>query len=64
MDIAVEALFEAADEDSATGGPDPIRGIFPVIATIGPDGFERMADEDVAARTTVLLERLGDRSDR
>ncbi len=64
VDVVVEALFEAADEDSATGGPDPIRGIFPVIATIGPDGFERMADEDVAARTMVLLERLGDRSDR
>jgi proteasome beta subunit len=64
VDIAVEALFEAADEDTATGGPDPVRGIYPVIATIGSDGFERMADEDVAARTTALLERLGDRSGR
>ena len=64
VDIAVEALFEAAEEDSATGGPDPVRGIFPVIATIGPGGFERLTADEVEARTTVLLERLSDRGAR
>jgi len=64
VDIAVEALFEAAEEDSATGGPDPVRGIFPVIATIGPGGFERLTEDEVEARTTVLLERLSDRGAR
>ncbi|MBC8364484.1 MAG: proteasome subunit beta [Actinobacteria bacterium] len=64
VDVAVEALFEAADEDSATGGPDPVRGIFPVVATIGPEGFERLPDDEVEARTTALLELLGDRSGR
>ena len=34
VDLAITALFQAADEDSATGGPDLIRGIYPVIATI------------------------------
>ena len=34
VDLAIEALFHAADEDSATGGPDLMRGIFPVVATI------------------------------
>ena len=29
IDLALEALFEAADEDSATGGPDLVRGIYP-----------------------------------
>ncbi|RMH68043.1 MAG: proteasome subunit beta [Actinomyces sp.] len=59
IDLAVEALFEAADEDSATGGPDPIRGIYPVVATITADGYERVTDEELAARTAALLERRG-----
>jgi|TARA_Y100000310_G_scaffold341427_1_gene440537 proteasome beta subunit len=58
LDLAIEALFHAADEDSATGGPDMIRGIFPVLATITSSGFERLADEDVARRTSGLLDRL------
>ena len=59
IDVVVEALFQAADEDSATGGPDPVRGIYPVIATITAEGFERLADEDVASRTSTLISRLG-----
>ena len=34
IDLLVRALFEAADEDSATGGPDAVRGIYPTVATI------------------------------
>src|SRR6188474_3288497 len=44
IDLVINALFQAADEDSATGGPDLIRRIFPVIATITADGFERVDD--------------------
>tara|TARA_B100001079_G_scaffold269700_1_gene282463 strand:+ start:173 stop:976 length:804 start_codon:yes stop_codon:yes gene_type:complete len=58
LDLAIEALFQAADEDSATGGPDMVRGIYPVLATITSAGFERVPDEDVASRTTMLLDRL------
>ncbi|MDT5021861.1 MAG: proteasome beta subunit, partial [Mycobacterium sp.] len=36
--VAVEALYDAADDDSATGGPDLVRGIFPTAVTIGVDG--------------------------
>ncbi len=50
MDLALSALFQAADEDSATGGPDLIRGIFPVMATITADGFERADDTEIAER--------------
>src|SRR3712207_5044862 len=32
--VAVEALFDAADDDSATGGPDTVRRIWPVVATV------------------------------
>jgi len=58
VDLAIEALFQAADEDSATGGPDPVRGIYPVIATITEAGFERLDDEDVADRFRALVDRL------
>ncbi len=35
----MQALYEAADEDAATGGPDLMRGIFPVVATVDERGF-------------------------
>jgi len=38
IELAIQGLYEAADEDSATGGPDPVRGIFPTVATITVDG--------------------------
>ena len=59
VDVVVEALFQAADEDSATGGPDPVRGIYPIVASITADGFERLDDQRVSDRTAALLERLG-----
>jgi proteasome beta subunit len=46
--VAVEALFDAAEEDSATGGPDLIRRIYPIVAVIDLDGYRELADEDVA----------------
>ncbi len=57
IELAIESLYEAAEEDSATGGPDPVRGIYPVIATISAGGFERVADDEVARRFGALLER-------
>jgi proteasome beta subunit len=61
VDLSINALFQAADEDSATGGPDPIRGIYPVIATITADGFLRLADAEIAERFTALLAVLASR---
>jgi proteasome beta subunit len=45
----VQALYDAADDDSATGGPDLTRRIFPVIQVITVEGGYRVPDEDVAA---------------
>jgi proteasome beta subunit len=57
-DLAIQALFQAADEDSATGGPDPVRGIYPVIATITDEGFSRLSDDEVAERFRALVDRM------
>ncbi len=46
---AIQALYDAADDDSATGGPDLTRRIFPVVAVISGEGYRRMPDEEVAA---------------
>lgn len=58
IDLAVSALFRTAEEDAATGGPDLVRGIFPVVAVIGEAGFERVSDADVEARFRELLASL------
>jgi len=63
--LAIKALFAAADEDAATGGPDLVRGIYPMVATIDADGFQLLDDTDVAARCQDLLggpERGGNES--
>ena len=44
----VQALYDAADDDSATGGPDLARRIFPVVSWITADGFRRLPDDEVA----------------
>jgi proteasome beta subunit len=44
----VQALYDAADDDSATGGPDLTRQIFPVIVTVTEDGFNALSDSESA----------------
>jgi proteasome beta subunit len=49
VDVLVEALYDAADEDAGTGGPDLIRGIYPVVATVTAVGYERLSDDEIKA---------------
>jgi proteasome beta subunit len=44
----VQALYDAADDDSATGGPDLTRRLFPVITMITEDGFRKLSDAESA----------------
>ncbi len=44
----VQALYDAADDDSATGGPDLTRQLFPIVATITDDGFRRLPESETA----------------
>lgn len=53
--VAVEALMDAADDDSATGGPDAERAIYPVVATVGAAGYRRVPDGELAQATDGLL---------
>lgn len=56
IELAVQALYEAADEDSATGGPDAVRGIYPTVAAITADGYEEAAEAEVAERFAALIQ--------
>jgi proteasome beta subunit len=50
INLAVRSLWEAADADSATGGPDALRGIYPIVATVTAGGWEPVGDDDLAGR--------------
>jgi proteasome beta subunit len=43
----LQALYDAADDDSATGGPDLSRRIFPVVAVVTADGYRRVPDDEI-----------------
>ncbi|WP_377268358.1 proteasome subunit beta [Peterkaempfera sp. SMS 1(5)a] len=46
--LVVQALYDAADDDSATGGPDMARRIFPIVTLVTEEGFRRLSDEEVS----------------
>ncbi|MFC8921742.1 proteasome subunit beta [Cellulosimicrobium sp. NPDC057127] len=47
--VAVESLYDAADDDSATGGPDTVRRIWPVVAVVTGAGYERVPGDELEA---------------
>jgi proteasome beta subunit len=61
LELAALALYEAAEADAATGGPDLVRGIYPIIATVTADGYERVDDQEVAALYETVIERRRER---
>jgi proteasome beta subunit len=55
----MQALYDAADDDSATGGPDMTRRIFPVVATVTADGFQRLSGAEAGEYAeTVVTSRM------
>lgn len=46
--LAARSLWEAADADSATGGPDALRGIYPIVATVSAAGWQPVGDDELA----------------
>src|SRR3954467_612076 len=52
----IHALYDAADDDSATGGPDLTRRIFPVVIAVTGDGFRRLGEDEVAETTQRVVD--------
>jgi proteasome beta subunit len=57
---AVEALYDASQEDLATGGPIPLRGIYPTVMAITADGVAPVPEEDVRAAFEAVVSRTGE----
>ena len=58
---AARALWEASDTDTATGGPDVLRGIYPIIASIDANGWNRVSDESLAATYEAIMREVRSR---
>jgi len=57
--LAVDALYDAADDDSATGGPDLTRKIFPVVLTVDAEGLRRIPEAQIAGVVEeIVAERM------
>jgi proteasome beta subunit len=54
--VALDALYDAADEDRGTGGPDFVRGIFPTVKLVTATGVQDVPEERVAANCSAILE--------
>jgi proteasome beta subunit len=54
--LSVDALYDAADDDTATGGPDLIRKIFPVIWVATADGTRRVTDDEAGEIATAVVQ--------
>ena len=52
----MQALYDAADDDSATGGPDLTRRIYPVVALVTGDGFRRLTDDEAGEYAQAVVD--------
>jgi proteasome beta subunit len=59
----IQALYDAADDDSATGGPDLTRKIFPVVWAATAGGVQRLSDEKITEMITRLMVSRTERPD-
>jgi proteasome beta subunit len=53
----MEALYDAADDDSATGGPDPSRRIWPVVVIVTADGYQRLSDDESGSYAEAVIDQ-------
>jgi proteasome beta subunit len=59
----IQALYDAADDDSATGGPDLTRKIFPVVLAASQDGVQRVSDTQIAGMVAEMMQSRAERPD-
>ena len=60
MRVAVEAIYDAADDDSATGGPDVGRRIWPTVAVVDQDGVRFLGDDELRAVVEQVIDQRQD----
>ena len=61
--VLVQALYDAADDDSATGGPDLTRAIYPVVLVVNAEGTRRLDDEEIGGYVDRMMEQRNVRPD-
>ena len=61
--VCLQALYDAADDDSATGGPDLTRRIFPVVYTVDATGVHRLSEEDLQIKVDEVVQQRYQRPD-
>ncbi|MGI8613440.1 MAG: proteasome subunit beta [Nocardioidaceae bacterium] len=60
---AIQALYDAADDDSATGGPDLARRIFPVVDVVTAEGYRRTPEDEIASIADAVISSRMERPD-
>lgn len=63
LTLVVQALYDAADDDSATGGPDVARRIYPIVTVITDEGFRKLTETESADIARSVLERRMEQPD-
>jgi proteasome beta subunit len=56
LHMAAEALFDAAEEDVGTGGPDPVHGVYPTMKVITVAGFAEVPEAEVRRHCDAIIE--------
>jgi len=59
----IQALIDAADDDSATGGPDMLRRIFPVVGVVTADGYRRLPEDEIGEIVDAVIAARHERPD-
>jgi proteasome beta subunit len=55
--LVIQALYDAADDDSATGGPDLARRIYPLVTVVTDEGFRRLTEAESSEIARAIHER-------
>lgn len=63
IQACLQALYDAADDDSATGGPDLTRRIFPVVYTVSMQGVRRISEEELQTEINAVVQQRYQRPD-
>jgi proteasome beta subunit len=56
LQVAAEALVDAAEDDAGTGGPDAARGIFPIVVAVTAQGADDVTEDEVAAAVQAVMQ--------